>query len=64
MKAKKDELWEQVRKEFPKNPTLQEVHYARLKIQQETKGMSQQEYIEYIRTRAREVRDRKLKKTG
>jgi hypothetical protein len=63
MKEKKDELWEKVKKEFPKNPTLQDVHYARLKIQEETKGMSYQKYIQYIQARAQEVRDRKAKKS-
>jgi hypothetical protein len=35
---KKDELWEKVRKDFPKDPALQEVHCARLKIREETRS--------------------------
>ena len=43
--AVKDKLLEEVKKEFPNDPALQEVHYARLKIREETKGMSTEEYL-------------------
>ena len=56
---RRDSLWKQKKMSFG---SKSEKNFQ--KIQQETKGMSHQEYIEYIRTRAREVRDRKLKKTG
>jgi len=55
MEKKQDKLWEKVKRDFPKNPTLQEVHYARLKIHEETKGMSCEEFVRYIKTEARKV---------
>jgi hypothetical protein len=51
--AEIDELWEQVKKEFPKDPALQEVHYARLKIHEQTKGMSDKEYITFIKMKVK-----------
>jgi len=50
-----DRLWQKVVKDFPFDPALQEVHYARLKIREQTKGMSTQEYIEFIKMRAKKV---------
>lgn len=55
MHKEKDELLEKVKKDFPCDPALQEVHYARLKIHEQTKGMSGQEYIEFIRMKAKKV---------
>jgi len=52
---KNDELWEKVKKDFPKDPVLQEVHYARLKIHEETKGMTSEEFVRYIKTKAKKV---------
>ena len=49
----KDKLWEKVKKDFPNDPALQEVHYARLKIREETKNMSSKQFIEYIRENAK-----------
>lgn len=49
----KDELWEKVQKDFPHDPALQEIHYARLKIREETKNMSSEQFIEYIRENAK-----------
>jgi len=54
-KKKENKLWKKVKKDFPKNPVLQEVHYARLKIHEETKGMSDKEFISYIRREAEKV---------
>jgi len=45
---KEDVLWEKVKKDFPEDPALQEVHYARLKIHEETRGMTSEEFVEYI----------------
>ncbi|MGQ9723333.1 MAG: hypothetical protein ACUVXA_18675 [Candidatus Jordarchaeum sp.] len=36
----KDKLWEKVKKDFLSDPALQEVHYARLKIHEQTEGMT------------------------
>ena len=44
----KDALWEKVKRDFPIDPTLQEVHYARLKIKKQTKDMSDKKYLEFI----------------
>jgi len=50
---KKDELWEQVKKDFSSDPALQEVHYARLKIHEQTTGMSDKEFVEFIKSKAK-----------
>lgn len=52
---KKDKLWEKVKKDFPCDPALQEVHYARLKIHEQTKGMSDQEFVKFISVKAKKV---------
>jgi len=52
---KKDKLWEKVRKDFPKDPALQEVHYARLRIHEETKGMTPEDFVKYIKAKAHKV---------
>jgi hypothetical protein len=51
----KDELREKVKKDFPCDPALQEVHCARLKIHEQTKDMSDREYIEFIKIRAKNL---------
>jgi len=51
----KDKLWEKVKKDFPRDPALQEVHYARLKIHEQTKGMSDQEFVKFIRMKAEKL---------
>ncbi len=56
---KKDKLWEKVKKDFPNDPALQEVHYARLKIHEETKGMSPDEFVKYIKKKANNVLKRR-----
>lgn len=50
-----DKLWEKVKKDFPCDPALQQVHYARLKIQAATEGMSTEEFIKYIKAKAKKV---------
>jgi len=52
---KRDVLWKKVEKDFPKDPALQEVHYARLKIHEETKGMSPAEFVKYIKKKAKKI---------
>lgn len=52
---KKNKFLEKVRKDFPHDPALQEVHYARLKIHEATKGMQEEEFIKYIKEKANEV---------
>ena len=50
-----DLLWEKVKSDFPNDPAFQEVHYARLKIQEHTKNMNDEEYIAYIKKNAKSV---------
>jgi hypothetical protein len=52
---KRDRLWEKAKKDFPKDPALREVHYARLKIHEETKGMTSEEFVRYIKARSEKV---------
>lgn len=54
----KDELWEKARKDFPKDPALREVHYARLKIHEKTKGMTSEEFVKYIKEKAKNLLER------
>ena len=51
----KDKLWEKVKMDFPCDPALQEVHYARLKIHEKTKRMSEKEYLEFFKEKARKL---------
>ena len=53
MKArKKDLIWNRVKRDFPHSRLMQNVHYAQLKIREETKGMSDKEFIDYIHAEA------------
>ena len=58
---KRDELWEKVQRDFPEDPALQQVHYARLRISEKTRGMSDEEFVEFIRAQARNSRGTKRK---
>lgn len=51
--SERDKLWEKVKKDLPcdPDPALQEVHYARLKIHEPTEGLSDHEFVKYIRIR-------------
>jgi hypothetical protein len=51
----KDVLWEKAKRDFPKDPALQEIHYARLRIHEETKDMTPEEYINYIKSKAKKI---------
>lgn len=53
LKALKDE----VQKEFPKSYGLQQVHLARLIIEEKTKDLSKKELIKYFRDRAKSVKE-------
>ncbi|MEW6482157.1 MAG: hypothetical protein AB1397_04065 [bacterium] len=54
-----DKLWEKVSKDFPYDPALKEVHYARLKIHEQTKGMTSKEFVNYIKLKAKNVLEQK-----
>ena len=48
-------LWEEVKREFPADPALQEVHFARLYIDELTKDMSPEKRRKFIKALARGV---------
>jgi hypothetical protein len=52
---KEKKIRDRVEKDFPKDPALQEVHYTRLKIHEQTQGMSVKEYIEFIKKTAKKI---------
>ena len=52
---KDKKLWDKVERDFPEDPALQQVHYARLKIHEQTKGMSVKDYFEFIKQKARKI---------
>jgi len=51
----RDKLWDKAVKDFPGDPALQEVHYARLKIHEETRGMSDEEFVHFIKDQAKKA---------
>ena len=51
-----DKLWEKVKKDFPYDPALREVHYARFRIHEQTKRMTSEQFVNYIKAKAEEVR--------
>jgi predicted house-cleaning noncanonical NTP pyrophosphatase (MazG superfamily) len=46
--SQKERLWEEVRREFPDDKMMQEIHYVRLLHHFQTKDMSSQERIKYF----------------
>jgi len=44
-----------MKRDFPQDPALQQVHYARLKIHEETKGMTPKEYVKYIKEKIKTI---------
>ncbi len=48
-KGKLEELRKEVEKEFPESYGLQQVHLARLIIEEKTKGLTGKELVEYYR---------------
>lgn len=52
----KTRLWEEVKREFPADPALQEVHYARLSIDEVTKDMSCEKRREFVKALAKRVK--------
>ncbi len=44
----KEQLWEEVRKEFPDDETMQQIHYIRLLHYRQTQGLSSQDYIRFF----------------
>jgi hypothetical protein len=46
--VEKEDLWKEVRREFPDDEMMQEIHYVRLLHHHETKGLSPQELIQFF----------------
>ncbi len=44
----KEKLWEEVRKEFPDDEMMQQIHYVRLLHHRQTEGLSSQERIKFF----------------
>lgn len=58
-----DHLWQKAKTDFPADPALQEVHYARLRIHEATRGMTPKEFVSYIKASARKVLQREQQET-
>lgn len=54
-KKRMEELREEVEKEFPESYGLQQVHLARLIIEEKTKGLTGKELVEYYRRAAKKA---------
>ncbi len=54
-KKKMDEFRKEVEKEFPESYGLQQVHLARLIIEEKTKGLTGKELVEYYRKVAESI---------
>lgn len=52
------ELKNEVEKEFPEDYALQQVHLARLIIEEKTKGMSKNEYKKYLKEILRKFKEK------
>lgn len=67
-KKKIEELRKEVEKEFPESYGLQQIHLARLIIEEKTKGLTAKERVQYYRDIAKNLRrspnilERNLKK--
>jgi hypothetical protein len=47
--AEKNDIWEQVRKEFPEDATMQQVHYVRLLHFRQMEGMTPAQRLRFYR---------------
>ncbi|MBM4047065.1 MAG: hypothetical protein FJ279_18335 [Planctomycetes bacterium] len=46
--AEQERLWEEVRKDFPGDEMMQEIHYVRLLHRRQTEGLSSRERIRFF----------------
>lgn len=53
--AEKKQLWDEVKKEFPDDETMQQVHYVRLLHHLQTEGMSPAESRRFFKRRKQRV---------
>lgn len=58
-KAKLKELEREVQKEFPESYGLQQVHLARLIIEEKTRNLNERELIKFYREQARLLKGKK-----
>jgi len=54
-KKRMEELREEVEKEFPESYGLQQIHLARLIIEEKTKGLTGKKLVEYYRRMAKKA---------
>lgn len=47
--SKKEHLWEEVRREFPDDEMMQEIHYVRLLHHYQTENLSRKERIQFYK---------------
>ena len=53
--AEKEGLWSEVRKEFPDDEMMQEIHYVRLLYHYQTRGLSRREFIRFFESSAKKA---------
>lgn len=53
--AEKQDIWREVREEFPDDETMQEVHYVRLLHHRQTEGLSTPELLSFYSQTRRDV---------
>lgn len=46
--AEREQLWEEVRREFPDDEMMQQIHYVRLIHYRQTVGLAPQERIQFF----------------
>ncbi len=56
-REKLEELEKEVKKEFPNDYALQQVHLARLIIEEKTKGMSTEEFMDYLKNAVKRFKE-------
>jgi hypothetical protein len=44
----KEQIWKEVKEEFPDDEMMQEIHYVRLLHYYQTRDLSQEEYIKFF----------------
>ena len=52
--SEKEQIWEDVRREFPDDEVMQQVHYVRLLHHRQTEGFSSRERVQFFASPAHE----------
>jgi hypothetical protein len=64
-KAQEARIWREVRKEFPGDAMMQEIHFIQYKMHLQMKGMSIEEQVRYFNDASKAVKaERKKRKAG